>query len=119
VRIADLAKNLLKLSGADRVDGQPGLVYTGLRPGEKLHEELVAPDEGSRATRIPKVRLVVPMQSVLPRISEKLAAGEKQLGSIQASDIGSMLSGMFPDLFVPPSRGSNRTSLHAAGRHSG
>jgi FlaA1/EpsC-like NDP-sugar epimerase len=53
-----LAKNLLHLAGLDNRDGRR-IVYTGLRPGERLHEQLLAPDEQTRATTIPKVRLVL------------------------------------------------------------
>jgi len=57
VRIVDLARNLLRLSGLrSRVDER--IVFTGLRPGERLHEELVGPEETTVATPIPKVRLV-------------------------------------------------------------
>ena len=34
-------------------------MYTGLRPGERLHEHLLSPDEQTRPTAIPKVRLVL------------------------------------------------------------
>ena len=57
VRIVDLAKNLLELSGLRHADSR--IVYTGLRPGERLHEELVAPDEESVATVHPKVRIIM------------------------------------------------------------
>jgi FlaA1/EpsC-like NDP-sugar epimerase len=57
VRIVDLAENLLRLSGA-AVNGGERIVFTGLRPGEKLHEELVAPEEETVLTGLPKVRLV-------------------------------------------------------------
>jgi len=40
VRILDVARRMVEMSGRD-VD----IVFTGLRPGEKLHEELTAPDE--------------------------------------------------------------------------
>lgn len=43
VKIVDLAKNLIKLSGYS-VD-EVGIKYTGVRPGEKLFEELLANDE--------------------------------------------------------------------------
>jgi FlaA1/EpsC-like NDP-sugar epimerase len=56
VRIEDLAKNLLELSGV-RHSGSH-IVYTGLRRGERLHEELVAPDEQTIATGISKIRIV-------------------------------------------------------------
>jgi FlaA1/EpsC-like NDP-sugar epimerase len=45
VRIADLARNLIKLKG--RVpDKDIKIEYTGLRPGEKLYEELLTEEEG-------------------------------------------------------------------------
>jgi FlaA1/EpsC-like NDP-sugar epimerase len=57
VRIRDLALNLLRLSGvpdggADRIE------FTGLRPGEKLHEELAASDEEAYPTTVAKVRVL-------------------------------------------------------------
>jgi len=57
VRIRDLAANLLRLSGVSR-DPAEGIKYTGLRPGEKLHEELTAPDELAHETAVTKVRLL-------------------------------------------------------------
>jgi len=57
VRIADLARNLLELSGVKSVSGNH-IVYTGLRPGERLHEELTAPGEETVPTMHPKVRIV-------------------------------------------------------------
>lgn len=59
VRIVDLARNLIRMSRPRRTEGEQ-IIYTGLRPGEKLHEELIAPDEDTMDTLIPKVRLVVP-----------------------------------------------------------
>ena len=56
VRIVDLARNLLELSGMRHSDGH--IVYTGLRPGERLHEELLAPDERTVPTLHPKVRVI-------------------------------------------------------------
>lgn len=49
VRIDDLARNMIRLSGLEPdVDIQ--IVYTGLRPGEKLYEELLMQDEGLEKT---------------------------------------------------------------------
>lgn len=49
VKIADLAKNLIKLSGYTLgVDMK--IEYTGLRPGEKLYEEVLAKEEGLKKT---------------------------------------------------------------------
>ena len=50
VRIDDLARNLIKLSGYEPdVDIQ--IVYTGLRPGEKLYEECLKAEEGLEKTK--------------------------------------------------------------------
>lgn len=49
VKIADLAANLIKLSGY-KVGEDIEIVYTGLRPGEKMYEELLMSEEGIRKT---------------------------------------------------------------------
>jgi FlaA1/EpsC-like NDP-sugar epimerase len=49
IKIADLAKNLIRLSGY-KVDEDIKIVYTGLRPGEKMYEELLMDEEGLRKT---------------------------------------------------------------------
>jgi FlaA1/EpsC-like NDP-sugar epimerase len=53
VRILDLAKDVTRLSGRDP-ESQP-LRFTGLRPGEKLHEELFYDAERVEETSVPKV----------------------------------------------------------------
>jgi FlaA1/EpsC-like NDP-sugar epimerase len=55
VRIADLARDMIRLSGRD--EDEIRIVYTGLRPGEKLYEELLADDEQTRPTHHPKLRI--------------------------------------------------------------
>lgn len=58
VKILDMARNLLRLVGEPYKPGE-NVVFTGLRPGEKLEEELVAPDERVVETDLEQVRLVV------------------------------------------------------------
>ena len=53
VRIADLAKRMIKLSGAKNVK----IEYTGLRPGEKLYEEVLNELEGTKPTFHEKIRI--------------------------------------------------------------
>jgi FlaA1/EpsC-like NDP-sugar epimerase/lipopolysaccharide/colanic/teichoic acid biosynthesis glycosyltransferase len=54
VRIVDLAEKMIRLQGL-RVGTDIPIVYTGLRPGERLHEVLSAPDEELLPTRYPKI----------------------------------------------------------------
>lgn len=49
VKIVDLAKKMIKLSGLE-LDKDIKIVYTGLRPGEKLYEELLTADENNLPT---------------------------------------------------------------------
>lgn len=55
VRIADLARMMIRLSGKTEQDIP--LAFTGLRPGEKLFEELLADDETTEPTPHPKLRI--------------------------------------------------------------
>jgi FlaA1/EpsC-like NDP-sugar epimerase len=55
VRIVDLARDLIRLYGADP-DRIP-VVFTGLRPGEKLFEEPLASEESTKPTPHPKLRI--------------------------------------------------------------
>ena len=53
VKIADLAKRMINLSGAKNVK----IEYTGLRPGEKLYEEVLNEQEGTKPTFHEKIRI--------------------------------------------------------------
>ena len=82
VRIVELAENLIRLSGMQPYTEMP-IVFTGLRPGEKLHEELQNAMEQTVPTAIEKIRVVdteecgwVEMQEGLERLKGELAAGD-------------------------------------------
>ena len=54
VRIVDLAKDMIRLSGFE-IGEDIEIVFTGLRPGEKLYEELFIPGETYQRTRHAKI----------------------------------------------------------------
>src|SRR5262249_56468598 len=54
IRIEDLAHKMIRLRGL-RPGGDIPIVYSGTRPGEKLHEELVASDEEKLPTDHPRI----------------------------------------------------------------
>lgn len=56
VRISDLAKKMVKLSGLE-LGKDIQIYYTGLRPGEKLYEELLANEENTLPTHHPKIMI--------------------------------------------------------------
>ncbi len=55
IKIVDLARDMIRLS--ELSESEIRIVYTGLRPGEKLFEELLADDEHTRPTPHPKLRI--------------------------------------------------------------
>jgi FlaA1/EpsC-like NDP-sugar epimerase len=57
VKILDLARNLIRLSGLEP-DVDIPIVFTGLRPGEKMHEQLMSESEETMPTRYEKIRVV-------------------------------------------------------------
>lgn len=85
VKIADLAYNMIRLSGLEP-EKDIKIVYTGLRPGEKLYEELLYDMEKGQATHHPKIsiskvrynRLADVIESI-EDLSHSMESGDKML----------------------------------------
>jgi FlaA1/EpsC-like NDP-sugar epimerase len=79
VRILDLAREMIRLSGASESDIR--VAFTGLRPGEKLYEEVLADEERTLPTPHLKLR-IAQARSVeadwLPRLLEWLTCAQTQ-----------------------------------------
>lgn len=71
VKIADLAKELIRLSGLEP-DVDIKIKYTGLRPGEKLYEELLMSEEGIQNTKHKKIFIGKPGDYDFDELKEKI-----------------------------------------------
>jgi FlaA1/EpsC-like NDP-sugar epimerase len=71
VRIVDLARDLVRLSGLKPDDIE--IVFTGLRPGEKLYEELYFEDEEMQATPHPKLFVAYHRPYSLAEVKKSIA----------------------------------------------
>lgn len=90
VGIDDLARTLLRLSGVEEERVEDMIEYIGLRPGEKLHEELAAADEETVATGVEKVRLVHRDGTPGGDLLERIDGWEARIDDDEASVIGEM-----------------------------
>lgn len=87
VRILTLAEELIRLSGFipyQEID----VVFTGLKPGEKLYEELLISGEGVRPTSHKKIRVMAPVETDLKRVTEEL---EALFGYAREGDLGELI----------------------------
>ena len=71
MKILDLAKNLIRLSGYTP-DVDIPIVFTGLRPGEKLYEELLMNEEGMQDTPNKLIHIGKPIEFDMERFEEQL-----------------------------------------------
>ncbi len=71
VKIYDLARNLIKLSGFEP-DIDIKIEFTGLRPGEKLYEELLMDEEGLKSTANDKIFVAKPVFTDLAMLKREI-----------------------------------------------
>lgn len=105
VRILDLARNLLRLSGHPYRPGQ-NVIINGLRSGEKLHEELSAPDERVSATSVDRVSIV----ETAPNFGELPVHA---LSALVAGGVADLLAFLFEECPVLEQRAEARSAIRA------
>lgn len=104
VRILDLAHDLIRLSGL-RVGHDIEIQFVGLRPGEKLFEELHITGEAHQATRHPKIHVV---QKTTVLTATEIATGLERLEALTdavpeliVAELKSLVAEYQPDLTAP------------------
>ena len=122
VRILDLAEKLIRLSG--RVPGTDvSIAFTGLRPGEKLSEDLVSALEATVPTSSPKILISQTSESAGPELVQKLSRLLAYLEAGNRDGLMHMLCELVPECVSPLAEHRSEPQGHSVslpnGRSSG
>lgn len=112
VRIVDLARDVVRLSGLapDEVE----IVFTGMRPGEKLFEELYFDDEQTLPTPHPKLRVAYHRSCALDEVEHLFEDLREVADAIEAAAAHRRLRQLFPDFAVSASEEQAERNAAAA-----
>jgi len=95
IRIRDLAEQMIRLAGK-----QPGrdisILYTGLRPGEKLFEELFHPLENYHSTSHPKIFEAAPRQQAAALVTAQLARATDAVAKFDEANLQHCVGALLP-----------------------
>jgi FlaA1/EpsC-like NDP-sugar epimerase len=94
VKIAELAKLMIRLSGSEENDIR--IEYTGLRPGEKLYEELLADSESTLPTPHPKL-YIARARAASPEQMRDCMCWLKSTENADATEVKARLVGWVPE----------------------
>lgn len=102
VKIVDMAKLMIRLYGYK--DGQIEIVYTGLRPGEKLEEELLTDAETCKPTHHPKITIAKVCEHDYLLVKSSVEAMLKGSETSNDFDIVRMMKAIVPEFISNSSR---------------
>jgi FlaA1/EpsC-like NDP-sugar epimerase len=94
VRILDLARDMIRLSGAD--PDHVAIVFTGLRPGEKLYEEPLASEEAKKPTPHPKLYIADAREASEDAVKQMVAWCERDRAADDA-EVRARLKAWIPE----------------------
>jgi O-antigen biosynthesis protein WbqV len=96
VKIVDLAERMIRLSGL-----QPGydieIVFTGVRPGERLHEILFASEEPAREIGVAGIMAAQPNEPPMLTLRKWIAALEQAIARDDRATISTILKDAVPE----------------------
>jgi FlaA1/EpsC-like NDP-sugar epimerase len=99
VRILDLARAMVQRSGKSPQEAK--IVYTGLRPGEKLHEELYYPDESVRDTDCERIKQASNPRAEWGKLVYRLSEIRSSMYNLSDSELKSNLHALARGLIHP------------------
>ena len=105
VKIVDLAQQMIRLAGL-----RPGrdieIEFIGLRPGEKLHEELFHPAEPLMPTENPAIRLAAPRTADYAMLARSIDELEEKARARREERVLQILERLVPEYRRRPARPS-------------
>jgi FlaA1/EpsC-like NDP-sugar epimerase len=103
IRIVELAEQMIRLAGL-----RPGrdikIEFVGLRPGEKLHEELFHPAEPLMPTRSPAIRLAAPRTADYAMLARSIDELEEAARAWREERMLQLLARLVPEYKRPPAQ---------------
>ena len=96
IKVVDLAKNMIRLSGLE-VGKDIQIKYIGLRPGEKLYEELLSAKENNLPTYHPKIMIAKIAQNDFNVVSEQFGQFERLIKNQNNLEIVKLMKKIIPE----------------------
>ncbi len=96
IKVIDVAKNMIRLSGLE-VGKDIQIKYVGLRPGEKLYEELLCDKENTLPTYHPKIMIAKVVHNEFNTMSDHLSQFEKLIKTQNNIEIVKLMKRIIPE----------------------
>jgi FlaA1/EpsC-like NDP-sugar epimerase len=102
VKIVDLARTMIRLSGHS--EQEIAIVFSGLRPGEKLFEELLADADATVPTQVPRLRIAQLRESAASLNVAAWLAEVRSLSGLPDAEVRTRLRALVPE-YAPEKAG--------------
>lgn len=108
VKIVDLAKDVIRLSGFEP-DLDIPIKFTGIRPGEKLYEELLTAEEGTSATRHKRIFVAKPNAIDEEKLKELIQVVKERGSYLSGEEVNGLLRSVVATFRQKPAKAAVRS----------